>query len=163
MRRRELLLAAVGLAAAPSVARAAPTEGAVLLDLMRREQCAKLAYTAALKTLGAGAPSELVTLLRHESDHADALSTELAAVGFGRPLPPRVTGAAAALAAAAGREGVLRAALAMERELVAAYRKALPGLPDAKIAMTLATILASHAQHQLILGLATGQPAANLR
>jgi hypothetical protein len=157
VRRRELLLAVAGLVAVPSVARAGGTEGEVLLDLMRREQRAKLAYTAALKTLGAGAPSELVTLRQHEADHADALSTQLAAVGLGRPLPPQLEGTSARLAGAEGRERVLRAALALERELVSAYRAALAGLPDPKIAMTAATILASHAQHQLILGLATGQ------
>ena len=44
-----------------------------------------------------------------------------------------------------------RAAVALEEELVALYPSALPALPDAKIAMTAATILASHSQHLLIL------------
>jgi hypothetical protein len=35
--------------------------------------------------------------------------------------------------------------------MVEVYKSALPALPDAKIAMTAATILASHAQHLLIL------------
>jgi hypothetical protein len=43
------------------------------------------------------------------------------------------------------------AAVALEEELVALYRNAIPALPDAKIAMTAATILASHSQHLLIL------------
>jgi hypothetical protein len=43
------------------------------------------------------------------------------------------------------------AALALERDLVALYRSVLPKLPDSKIAMTAATILASHSQHALIL------------
>jgi hypothetical protein len=163
MRRRELLLAAAGLAAAPSVAHAAGTEGDVLLDLMRREQRAKLAYTAALKTLGAGAPEELMTIRSNESDHADAISTELAAIGLGRPVAPKLQGAAAALAAATARTGVLKAAVALEDELIGAYRASLPSLPDTKIAMTVATILGSHAQHRFILGLALDGPAANLR
>lgn len=163
MRRRELLLAAGGLLGLPAVAGAAPTEGAVLLDLMAREQRAKLAYTAALKTLGASAPQELATIRSNESDHADAISTELAAIGLGRPLPPKLEGAAAALAAATARAGVLKAAVALEDELIGAYRASLPSLPDAKIAMTLATILGSHAQHRFILGLAVEGSAANLR
>jgi hypothetical protein len=159
MRRRELILAAAGLLAAPATARAgaAPTEGDVLLDLMRREQEAKLAYGTAIKTLGANAPLELVTIRGHESDHADALTTELAAVGLPRPLRPPLTGTAAELAQAPDRGGVLAAAVKLERELVDAYQAALHGLPDAKVAMTAATILASHSQHALILRLAAGQ------
>ncbi len=158
MRRRELLLAAAGtVLAAPATARAsAPTEGAVLLDLIRREQSAKLAYGAALKTLGSQAPLELVTIRRHESDHADALATELAAVGLGRPLRPPLGGTARRLAEASDRRAVLELALMLEDELVDAYRQSLILLPDAKIAMTAATILASHAQHRFILGLAAG-------
>ena len=46
---------------------------------------------------------------------------------------------------------MLLAAGALEDELVALYKSALAGLPDAKIAMTAATILASHSQHRLML------------
>jgi hypothetical protein len=157
MRRRELLLAAAATLATPATALAAPpTEGDVLLDLMRREQSAKLAYGAATKALGSQAPQELVTIRRHESDHADALATELAAVGLGRPLRPSLTGTAKQLAEASNRSAVLALAVKLEDELVDAYRRSLVLLPDAKIAMTAATILASHAQHRFIVGLATG-------
>jgi sec-independent protein translocase protein TatA len=104
VRRRELMLASAAMLAAPAAARAnPPTEGAVLLDLIRREQSAKLAYSAVLKTLGSQAPQELVTIRQHESDHADALTTELAAVGLGRPLRPPLTGTARELAEASER------------------------------------------------------------
>jgi hypothetical protein len=156
MRRRELLLGAAALLAVPATASAAPTEGAILLDLIRREQQAKLAYAAAMETLGPGGPVELMRIRGQESDHADALATELAAVGLARPLRPPLAGAAAELANARDR-GVLRAAIQLEEELVDAYSQALAGLPDAKIAMTAATILASHSQHGLILRLAAGQ------
>ncbi len=53
-------------------------------------------------------------------------------------------------------DGAVAAAVALEEELVALYRNALPALPDAKIAMTAATILASHSQHLLILRRETG-------
>jgi hypothetical protein len=152
------MLAAAASLAAPATARAnPPTEGAVLLDLMRREQSAKLAYGAVLKTLGSQAPQELVTIRQHEADHADALATELAAVGLGRPLRPPLTGTAQALAEASDRRAVLTAAIKLEDELVDAYRQSLVLLPDAKIAMTAATILASHAQHRFIVGLAAGE------
>ena len=161
MRRRELLLAAAGTLAVPATARASqPTEGDVLLDLMHREQSAKLAYGAATKTLGSQAPLELVTIRRHESDHADALATELAAVGLGRPLRPPLAGTVQELAEASDRRAVLEAAVKLEDELVDAYRRSLVLLPDAKIAMTAATILASHAQHRFILGLAAGRPGS---
>jgi hypothetical protein len=157
VRRRELLLAAAATLAAPAAAHAAPpTEGDVLLDLMRREQSAKLAYGAALKALGSQAPQELVTIRGHESDHADALATELAAVGLGRPLRPPLEGTAKQLAEASNRSAVLEAAVKLEDELVDAYQRSLVLLPDAKIAMTVATILGSHAQHRFIVGLAVG-------
>jgi hypothetical protein len=159
MRRRELLLAAAGLLAAPATATAsaAPTEGAVLLRLMWLEQSAEFAYAAAIQTLGATAPTELVTVGWHESDHADALATELAALGLSRPPRPRLTGTAAQLAAASDRGAVLDLAVQFEGKLVDEYRAALAGLPDAKVAMTAATILAAHSQHRLILRLAAGR------
>jgi hypothetical protein len=157
LRRREFLAATAATLALPATAAAKPpTEGDVLLDLMRREQSAKLAYGAALKALGSQAPQELVTIRQHESDHADALATELAAVGLGRPLRPPLSGTARELAQASDRRAVLKAAVKLEDELVDAYRKSLVLLPDAKIAMTAATILASHAQHRFIVGLAAG-------
>jgi hypothetical protein len=157
-------VAAAGLLAAPATARAKPpTEGDVLLDLMGREQAAKIAYGKAIKALGATAPLELVTMRKHEAEHADALATQLAAVGLGRPRPSSLTGAAATLAAAPDRAAVLAAAVALEDELLDAYKAALAALPDAKVAMTAATILASHSQHRLILGLAAGGSGANLR
>lgn len=161
MRRRELLVAAAATLATPATALGrTPTEGDVLLDLMRREQSAKLAYGAASKALGSQAPQELVTIRQHESDHADALATQLAAVGLGRPLRPPLTGIAQELSEASDRRAVLEAAVKLEDELVDAYRRSLVLLPDAKIAMTAATILASHAQHRFILGLAAGRPGS---
>jgi hypothetical protein len=160
MRRRELLLAAAGVLAAPATASAAPTEGDVLLELMGLEQSAKAAYGAAIRGIGAEAAPELATVRRHESDHADALATELAAVGLARPRRPKLAGTAAQLAHAPDRGAVLDAAVKLEGELVDAYRAALADLPDAKVAMTAATILAAHSQHRLILRLAAGQPGS---
>ena len=73
-----------------------------------------------------------------------------------RPLRPPLTGTAQQLAEASDRRAVLEAAVKLEGELVDAYRRSLVLLPDAKVAMTVATILASHAQHRFIVGLAAG-------
>jgi uncharacterized protein YbbK (DUF523 family) len=98
--------------------------------------------------------SLFVTLRGHEADHAAAIATELAAVGLGTPRPPQWVSeidVSAEQLARADAETVKARALALEEELVALYRTALPNLRDEKIAMTAATILASHSQHALIL------------
>ena len=148
--RRTLLLAGAGLAVGAPVARAESDEGGLLLGLWRREMNANLAY-AEIEHVD----PLFIRLRRHEWDHAAALATELAAVGLGTPPRPQglsdLDATADRLARARGRRAVLLAAGALEDELVALYKTALAGLPDAKIAMTAATILASHSQHRLML------------
>jgi hypothetical protein len=152
--RRDILrtggLAAAALAAGAPAARAETDEGGLLLGLWRREMNANYAYAQVMHV-----DPLFVTLRRHEWDHAAALATELAAVGLGTPRPPHAVSDLDAtserLARAGGRFEVLRAAGTLEDELVTLYRSALAGLPDAKIAMTAATILASHSQHRLML------------
>jgi hypothetical protein len=148
--RRSMLLATAGLAVGASTARAETDEGGLLLGLWRRELNANYAYAQVVHM-----DPLLVTLRRHEWDHAAALATELAAVGLGTPRPPHAISdldvTSERLARAGSRTEVLSAAAALEDELVALYRAALAGLPDAKIAMTAATILASHSQHRLML------------
>ena len=143
-----LAFAAAAVGAAP--ARAETDEGGLLLGLWRREMGASFAYDRV-----AHVDPLLPTLRTHEFDHAAAIATELAAVGLGTPLPPKrladLDATAERLARARGRREVLSAAAVLEEELVALYRSALPALPDAKIAMTAATILASHSQHRLML------------
>jgi hypothetical protein len=157
MKRREFIGAAAVAAVAlrPGAALATSDEGGVLLGLWRREAAAALAYGQVLHA------DPILALVRsHEHDHATVLGTQLAAVGLGTPEPPETPEqldiAARSLAAARERADVLAAAVALEDGLVEAYREAVPALPDAKIAMTAATILASHAQHLLILRRAAG-------
>jgi hypothetical protein len=159
LRRRDALRAG-GLALAatvlgPGVAGAATDEGGLLLGLWRREMGAALAYDRV-----AHLDPRLVTLRGHDTDHAAAVATELAAVGLGTPEPPRWAAdldvTAERLARSKTRADAVAAAVALEEELVTLYRTALPALPDAKIAMTVATILASHSQHLLILRRETG-------
>jgi hypothetical protein len=148
--RRTLLLATAGLAVGASTARAETDEGGLLLGLWRREMNANFAYAQVFHM-----DPLLITLRRHEWDHAAALATELAAVGLGTPRAPKAISDLDATAERLARAGPLRevlaAAAALEDELVTLYRSALAGLPDAKIAMTAATILASHSQHRLML------------
>jgi hypothetical protein len=152
--RRDLVRAAGGAALggsllAPAAARAATDEGGLLLGLWRREMGAALAYDRV-----AHVSPVLITLRSHESDHAAAIATELAAVGLGTPRAPMWASeidVTAERLARSDAEGAMAAAVLLEEELVALYRSALPSLHDAKIAMTAATILASHSQHLLIL------------
>jgi hypothetical protein len=148
--RRAALAGAAGVALArPSVALAAPDEGALLVGLWRREAAAEFAYRAQ-----AGAFAGAVVLQAHSGMHVSVLSTSLAAKGIDFPPHPErpsdLYPAARALArapAGAGRP----AAIALEQGIVAAYRVVLPVIRELKLASALATILASHAQHELTL------------
>lgn len=149
---RRMLLASGALAlAGASTARAATDERTILLGLWRREMNANLAYTQVEHV-----DRVFVPLRRHEFEHGQALATELAAVGLGTPARPKelddLDSTSERLARARGRDEVVAAAVALEDELIALYQHSLAGLSDPKIAMTVATILASHAQHRVALG-----------
>ena len=145
-RRRAFGAALAASLAAPASARAA-TEGQLLTGLWKREMAARFAYG-----MVPGAPA--ATLRVHAGRHAAALATELAAVGLGQPRTPQqlsdLDSTAEQLARARGQD-VIPAAIALEEDLIEIYKQALPALQDAKVAMTAATILASHAQHEFIL------------
>lgn len=150
--RRGLLLgaaaAAVSLRAAPALA--ASDEGGLLLGLWRREKGLSLAYGLQAHTH----PALLGTAGQHAYDHAAAIATELAAVGLGTPKAPETPDdleIAAQRLATSRPADVLANAVLVEEAMVDVYKGALLALPDAKIAMTAATILASHAQHLFIL------------
>jgi Ferritin-like domain len=154
-RRRAFGAALAASLAAPASARAA-TEGQLLTGLWKREMAARFAYGMV--------PGELASTLRvHDGRHAAALATELAAVGLGQPKVPQgiadLDSTAEQLARAKG-DAVVPAALALEADLIEIYQQALPALRDAKVAMTAATILASHAQHQFMLRAHHGLPDA---
>jgi hypothetical protein len=147
--RRAVLAGALGSLLAPAVAQAGPDEGSVLVALWRREAAAELAYRAQ-RGVFAGAE----TLQAHCGMHVSALSTELGALGIDfpdKPSGPRQYDPLARALAAASGGAVLPAAIVLEHGLVASYQAALPVPGDLKIAVTLATILASHAQHELML------------
>jgi hypothetical protein len=148
--RRGALAGALGAAlagAAPALA--APDEGAVVVALWRREASAEFAYRAQR-----GAFRGVEAMQAHCGMHVSALSTSLGALGIDfppHPGSPADLDPAARAVAIASPDAALPAAIALEQGLVAAYRSALPVPEDLKLAVTLATLLASHAQHELIL------------
>jgi hypothetical protein len=149
--RRAALTGALGAAlagAAPAPA-AAPDEGAIVVGLWRLEASAELAYRAQRGRL-----THAEALQATCGMHVSVLSTSLGAMGIDFPRHPRgpadLDPAARALATAA-RADAPTAAIALERRLVAAYQAALPAPKELKLAIALATILASHAQHELTL------------
>ena len=148
MHRRQFLIggaaAAVTLRAAPAFA--VSDEGGLLLGLWRREAGLALAYGQQVHTQ----PELFGPARRYAQEHAAALATELAAVGLGTPKAPWTPNEldiAAQRLATARPADVLANAVLAEEAMLDVYKTALPALPDAKIAMTAATILASHAQH----------------
>jgi len=138
--RREILLAAAGAALArPSAAvAAADQDPEVLLRLVTREDAAALAYREA-------APEPLPGVAAEEADHGKALRTHLDAVGRRAPAP--ALDAPARRLAEAPQDERLEAAIALEASLVEDYAAAVPALTEPGVLQTVATILASHAQH----------------
>jgi hypothetical protein len=157
VRRRELLLAgAAALLARPAVAGAATLahDGDVIKPLIAREEAAEFAYRGAVPK---GAPA----LGEHARDHAAALRTELSALGRGTtPISLRDLDAPSRRLAAAGTPAEqLDAAIALEADLVAAYRRAVVELSEPGILKTAATILAGHSQqHALLLRISGRDP-----
>jgi hypothetical protein len=158
VRRRELLVAgAAALLARPVTALAAATldhDGDVIKPLIAREEGAEYAYRGAVPK---GAPD----LGRHAKDHAAALRTQLQALGRGTaPITAdQLDAPTRRLAEAGTRAEQLDAAIALEAELVGAYRHAVIALSEPGILKTAATILAGHSQqHALLLTMAGRDP-----
>jgi hypothetical protein len=142
--RRAALAGAAALALRPATALGADRVAATLLALYVAEQHAALAY----RTAG----GELARIGEQEDDHALALAAQLG--GLARPQPdaptdPAVLRGSAAKVAAGGE--VVAAAIALERELLDAYRKAIPVFKEPEMRRSAATIMASHGQHLSVL------------
>ena len=157
MRRRELLAAgAAALLVRPAAALGATLDhdGDVIKPLIGREEGAEFAYRGAVP---AGAPD----LGANAKDHAAALRTQFQALGRGTaPITIEQLDAPARRLADAGTPAArLDAAIALEADLVAAYRAAVIALSEPGIIETVATILASHSQqHALLVRLAGRNP-----
>jgi hypothetical protein len=142
VRRRELLAAATAAVLVRPATAVAAADGTA--DILRRlialEDAAAIAYRAAALNAVPG-------LADQEADHAKALRTDLEALG-GRAPSARIDHAPLA---------GLDAAIALEADLVAAYRTALVELEELGLLPTVGTILASHAQHHALLLRAAGR------
>jgi ferritin-like protein len=139
VRRRELIAAGgLALLARPASASAQRSDIAVLIKLLGREEAAAEVY-------GAGKGVVVENLYRDELAHAAALRTQLDALGR-RPAPQGLDAPAQRLMEAEG-DARLPAAIALEQSLVDDYAAALPDIADPGVLQTVATILASHAQH----------------
>ena len=89
--------------------------------------------------------------LRHEQAHARALERALAALGT-EPEPPRPRSAYANdFPPLRTREDALRFALDVEETQIAAYGDSVPTLYTPELRVTLATILATQAEHMAVL------------
>jgi hypothetical protein len=156
VRRRELLLAgAAAVLARPSAALAAATlahDGDVIKPLIAREEAARFAYRGAVPP---GAPD----LGRTAADHAKALRTQLQALGRGTtPITTEDLDPLARRLSEASTPGTrLDAAIALEGDLVATYRRAVVELTDPGILQTAATILAGHSQQHALLAQLAGR------
>lgn len=152
MRRREALLALAAAALArPAAARAQDPDLDVTRRLLARERAAARAYAQAAAH---GAPAWAARLAAQDSQHARVLATHVEAFGAQAP-PPRqapLDPLAARVAAAAGdRHALLRAAPALEADLIAIYENALKMLMEPNTATTVGRVLASHVQQLVLL------------
>jgi hypothetical protein len=144
MRRRELLLAGVALAVArPATARGQDRDGDIVKGLIAREEGAAYAYRG-LRLPG------VADVSAQDDDHAEALRTELQALGRGTsPISAADLDAPTRRLAEASRdEDRLDAAIALEAHLVSSYSAAVVALSEPGILQTAATILACHAQRR---------------
>jgi hypothetical protein len=149
-RRAALAAAAAGAAglavAAPARARGA-SEGGALTELIRAEEDAMLVYTEA-RLEGAAA------LAPQDAQHAKALASHLEALGMPVPGPTRgrddLSPEALAVLEATGDRQRRKAAMAYERSLIAGCLQRLPRLEEPNTVRTVATVMASHAQHLVL-------------
>jgi len=139
---------AAGLAvAAPSARARGESEGEALTDLIRAEQDAAFVYTEA-RLDGAAA------LAPQDTEHAKALASHLEALGMPVPGPTRgrddLAPEALAVLETTGDRERRRAAMAYERSLIAGCLQRLPRLEEPNTVRTVATVMASHAQHLVL-------------
>jgi hypothetical protein len=150
-RRAALAAAAAGAAglavAAPAARARGASEGEALTDLIRAEEDAVFVYTEA-RLDGAAA------LAPQDTEHAKALASHLEALGMPVPGPTRgrddLAPEALAVLEATGDQERRRAAMAYERSLIAGCLQRLPRLEEPNTVRTVATVMASHAQHLVL-------------
>jgi hypothetical protein len=86
-----------------------------------------------------------------EEEHAKALASLLDALGRPIPVAPSSPEQLGPVAAAAAGGGV-NAAIALEKALIDGCRRRIADVGDPNMVRTIATVMASHAQHLALLG-----------
>ena len=169
MRRRDLLrrggaVAAVPLLLGPRAALAqGDSDAAILESAIGLEQVSAFAYEtlAGSQRLDKTVAAMARRFARHERAHADALRTQLEALGGTAPPEPRtvaeVDRVLPGLGAARTQADVLTFAIELESAAVAAYHDAHQRLQDPKILQTAASIMANEGQHLVVLRRALNQ------
>jgi rubrerythrin len=132
----------------------------VLNSLLDLERTAVLAYTIGQAKLTGAARGAIRTLLAHEKEHEHAL--ERAVIGLGaQPISARpasqYTSSFPLLATA---DQVLRFALDVENTQVSAYSDSLGTIVTPELRTTIASILATEAEHMAVVLGALHQPQA---
>ena len=138
--------AALALASPPARARGA-SEGDALADLIRAEEDAAFVYTEA-------GLDGTAALARQDTEHAKALASHLEGLGMPIPGPTRgrddLAPEALAVLETTGDEERRQAVMAYERALIAGCLQRLPQLEQPNTVRTVATVMASHAQHLVL-------------
>jgi len=146
---------ALALGARAASAAEGPDPGPALTALIHAEQDAAYVYRTARLD------GDARLLAEQDQEHARALASHLQAVGLPVPGPRRSRAglppeALAVLEAGGGTKGA-RAAAAYERTLVAGCAARLGPLEEPGLVRTLATVMASHAQHLALHERAAGR------
>lgn len=171
--RRETLHRAAGLGAAvllPSLLRPGRARGQAteedprefLEQTIELEQASVLAYETAVEgpDVEAGLRGTLELLRDQEQAHANAWRSALDLLGFEAPDPPSQAGDSAELEGLAGlerSEELLTFLAEHERRLIRRYLELAPELASEDLARTSAEVVASHAQHLVVLRSALGE------
>jgi rubrerythrin len=171
--RRELIRRGIALGGAVVAAGAVPFlmrvrsafaqadgDAAVLRAAVAFEQDAVLAYTTAADGGRLGRHAPLARLLaEQEQEHADGLIAALRGLGGTPPAPPsEVPGLAEAVAG--DTDAFVGFAIELETMAVAAYHDAQGKLSAPELLSTTASIMASEAQHLVVLRRAGGRDPA---
>lgn len=131
---------------------------AVLEAAIALEQRAALAYAAFAEAGALGPVAE--HLSRQEQEHADGLIAALRGLGGSPPPRPEGAGDVPGLNEALRSGGAAAFALELEAGAVATYHRALGQLTTPDLLLTVAGIMASEAQHLVVLRSALGRDPA---
>jgi rubrerythrin len=139
------------------------TDGDILISAIKLERIAVLAYGVAIdsKLLTPAFEKVAVRFRDHEQAHADVLTTALTDLGGTPPPDPVVKdidGVVEGIGDLKSQADVANFAIELEMAAVAAYYDAHSKLVDAKLLQTGASIMASEAQHLVVLRQAVKQP-----